>query len=761
MSSKKKPKKNQPSAYIENAGVVIEQEITDTLETNFMPYAMSVIVSRAIPEIDGFKPSHRKLLYTMYKMGLLTGNRTKSANIVGQTMRLNPHGDATIYETMVRMSRGYEVLLHPYVDSKGNFGKAYSRDMAYAAPRYTEAKLAPISRELFADIDMDTVDFVDNYDNTTKEPVLFPVTYPSVLVNSNMGIAVGMASSICSFNLEEVCKTTQALMKDPNHDILTTLKAPDFAGGGYVVYDEKLLRRIYDTGRGSIRLRAKYRYVKKDNCIEIYEIPATTTVEAIIDRVAGMVRDNDLREVVDMRDETDLNGLKITIDLRRGTNPDELMQRLYRSTTLEDTFSCNFNILIGNQPRVMGVGEIIEEWLIFRRDCIRRRVSFSLVKQQEKLHLLEGLEKILMDIDKAIRIVRETEEEKNVIPNLMEGFGIDEQQADYVAEIRLRHLNREYILNRIQEIDKLTEEIEDMESILKNPRRINTIINRELNDVMKKYGQKRRTEVYELTAEDKEEIVEEIPDYPVHLFFTKEGYFKKIVPQSLRMSSNQQLKDGDTILQQIDTTNDAELLFFTNHHEVYKAHAYDFEDTRASAMGDYVPAELEMEEGEYPIYMCATKDFAGYMMFFFENGKAAKVVFDGYETKTKRRKLMNAYSDRSPLIGIFYIEEDQEFLIHADNKRTLIFDTSAMNSVAARDSVGVQVLTLRSNTVAEKVYRFTPKDEEENTIVKNGDRFRNRTVPHPGFFQRPEDQVDQITFDEIETSTTELEEEEE
>lgn len=733
-------KRGDIGAVIENAGVVVEQKITDTLEKNFMPYAMSVIVSRAIPEIDGFKPAHRKLLYTMYKAGLLTGTRTKSANIVGQTMRLNPHGDGPIYDTMVRLSRGYEALIHPYVDSKGNFGKAYSRDMAYAAARYTEAKLSPIARELFSDIDSDTVDFVDNYDSTTKEPTLLPVTFPTVLVNSNMGIAVGMASSICSFNLQEVCDTAAALMKNPNHDIISTLKAPDFSGGGYIVYDEDALRKIYETGRGGLKVRARYNYDKANNCIEVTEIPPTTTVEAIIDKVADLVRTGKVREVSDMRDETDLKGLKIAIDLRRGTDPDKLMQKLYRMTTLEDTFSCNFNILVAGSPRVMGVGEIVREWTAFRQECVRRRVYYDLRKKKEKLHLLKGLAKILMDIDKAVKIVRETEEEREVVPNLMIGFGIDQLQADYVAEIRLRHLNREHILNRIKEIESLEAEVAEMQGILDDPKRVTAIIVDELKRAAKTYGQPRKSLLYYPTPEDGETVVEEVPDYPVHIFFTGEGYFKKITPQSLRMSGEQKLKEGDKIVAALETSNASQLLFFTNRHQVYKADAADFADTKASVMGDYIPAKLGMEEGELALFMAVTRDYKGYMLFFFENGKAAKVDLSGYETKTKRKKLMAAYSDKSPLVSIYQIDEDGEYLLRANNNRTLILHSGALNPKATKNTQGVQAMTLRKNTFLEEAQPF----REE--LIANAHRFRTKSIPATGSFPRAEDEGEQLSL---------------
>lgn len=624
---------------IKGAGVVVEQEIPSTLEENYMPYAMSVILSRAIPEIDGFKPSHRKLLYTMYKMGLLTGARTKSANIVGQTMKLNPHGDAAIYDTMVRLSRGYEALLHPYVDSKGNFGKFYSRDMAWAASRYTEAKLDPICSELFRDIDKDTVDFVDNYDNTMKEPTLLPASYPSVLVNANTGIAVGMASSICSFNLKEICETTIALIKNPEHNISETLPAPDFSGGAQIIYDKAALDNIYKTGRGSFKLRSRYSYDKSANCIDVLGIPPTTTCEVIIEKIVELVKSGKIKEISDVRDETGIDGLKITIDLKRGTDPDRLMQRLYKLTTLEDSFSCNFNVLVGGAPRVMGVRELLEEWTAFRIECVRRRTYFELHKKQDKLHLLKGLELILLDIDKAVKIVRETEEESEVVPNLMIGFGIDEIQAEYVAEIKLRHLNREYILKRTDEIDKLESEIAELESILQSKTKVKNIIVKELKEVAEKYGQPRRCMLIYPDEIADDEPAEEIPDYPVTLFFTCDGYFKKITPQSLRMSGEQKLKEGDSMLREVETTNSAELLFFTNQCRVYKARACEFADTKASVLGEYIPAKLQMEEGEQAVDMVVTKDYKGILLFAFENGKVAKLGLELYETKTNRKRL--------------------------------------------------------------------------------------------------------------------------
>ena len=661
--------------YIAGAGEIVQQDISDTLRQNFMPYAMSVIVSRAIPEIDGFKPSHRKLLYTMYKMGLLGPTRTKSANIVGQTMKLNPHGDAAIYDTMVRLARGYEALLHPYVDSKGNFGKAYSRDMAWAAPRYTEAKLEAICKELFQDIDKDTVDFVDNYDSTMKEPTLLPATFPSVLVNANTGIAVGMASNICPFNLAEVCRTTIALLRDPEADIFATMQAPDFPGGGQILFDRAQMENIYKTGRGSFRVRSRYSYDKSQNCIDVTQIPPTTTIEVIVERVIDLVKQGKLKEIGDIRDETGMDGLKITIDLKRGTDPDKLMQKLFKLTTLEDSFACNFNVLIAGTPRVLGVRELLEEWTAFRVECVRRRTHFDLEKKREKLHLLQGLELILLDIDKAIRIVRETEEEAEVVPNLMIGFGIDQIQAEYVAEIKLRHLNREYILKRTQEIAELERDIAQLEGILASKAKVKGIIVKELEAVAQKYGQPRRSMILYADEVEEAEIVEEVPDYPVHLFFTKEGYFKKITPQSLRMSGEQKLKEGDEITQQLEAQNTAELLFFSNKSQVYKMKAADFADTKASVLGEYIPARAQMDEGESAAYMAVTYQYDGFMLFFFENGKVAKVEMSAYQTKQNRKKLLNAYSDKSPLTAALYVREDCEVLLTAPPGRMLLFHT--------------------------------------------------------------------------------------
>lgn len=735
---KKKPAPKRPPVQkthgvIEGAGTVVEQKIASTLELNYMPYAMSVILSRAIPEIDGFKPSHRKLLYTMYKMGLLTGARTKSANVVGQTMKLNPHGDQAIYDTMVRLSRGYEALLHPYVDSKGNFGKFYSRDMAWAASRYTEAKLDPICNELFRDIDKDTIDFVDNYDNTLKEPTLLPATYPSVLVNANTGIAVGMASSICSFNLKEVCETAIALIRDPQHDISSTLPAPDFTGGGQIVYSKETFDQIYKTGRGSFKVRARYAYDKSANCIDILGIPPTTTCEAIIEKIIDVVKAGKIKEIADVRDETGLDGLKITIDLKRGVDPDKLMQRLYKMTPLEDSFACNFNVLIAGVPRVLGVSELLDEWTAFRVECVRRRTYFDLSKKKEKLHLLSGLRLILLDIDKAVRIVRETAEEDEVVPNLMIGFGIDETQAEYVAEIKLRHLNREYILKRTQEIETLEKDIEELEAILASKTRVKTIIVNELKEVAEKYGQPRKSIlIYPDEIEDVQ-IEEEIPDYPVNLFFTKEGYFKKITPLSLRMSGEQKLKPEDVITQTVETTNACDLLFFTNKCQVYKAKASDFPDTKASVLGEYIPARLNMDEGETAVYMVETKDYSGILLFAFENGKVAKVPLEAYATKTNRKKLANAYSDKSPLVSCVFAQEDGEFLLTSSSGRMLLLHSGALNLKSTRSTQGVAVMTMKKGHRLMDIRPYA-----EGTFQKPN-RYRMKSLPALGAMPLPED----------------------
>lgn len=718
--SKNKLNKNAfPKAYIEGAGIVAEKPITDTLEENYMPYAMSVIVSRALPEIDGFKPSHRKLLYTMYKMGLLNGARTKSANIVGQTMRLNPHGDMAIYETMVRLTRGNETLLHPYVDSKGNFGKAYSRDMSFAASRYTEAKLDKICNELFSDIDKDTVDFVPNYDNSMSEPSLLPARFPSVLVNNNIGIAVSMSSNICSFNLSEVCETAICLLRDPEHDIISTLKAPDFPGGGFVLYDEEELRRIYDTGRGSIKIRGKYNYDSDSNVIEITEIPPTTTVEAIIDRVVDLVKLGKIKEISDIRDETDLSGLKLAIDLKKRADPDALMQKLFKLTPLQDSFACNFNILINGSPRVMGVREILKEWTEFRTSCIKRRITFDLGKKREKLHLLLGLQKILLDIDKAIKIIRETAEEAEVVPNLMIGFGIDEVQAEYVAEIKLRHINKEYILKRLEEINDLKSDIADMEDTLESPRRIKNIIISDLKDVIEKYGQPRRT----LLSYDTDEIEieeEEEPDFTVNIFVTKEGYFKKITPQSLRMSSEQKLKENDTVVLSREISSKSDMLFFTDTAVVYKAKLSAFEQTKASTLGDYIPAKLEFENGENLVFSAVTLDYTETLMLFFKNGKAAKIPLSSFETKTNRKKLANAYNTDSPLVAAFVIKEATDFLLQSTAGKILIFSSDLLMSKASRDTQGVQVMRLtKAELEFVKIYTEGDLENGEEYVVKN------------------------------------------
>lgn len=738
-----KRRRTQPAAtgkthgVINGAGEVVEQNIDSTIRENYMPYAMSVILSRAIPEIDGFKPSHRKLLYTMYKMGLLSGARTKSANIVGATMKLNPHGDSAIYDTMVRLSRGYEALLHPYVDSKGNFGKFYSRDMAWAASRYTEAKLDKICNELFRDIDKDTVDFVDNYDNTMKEPSLLPVAFPSVLVNTNTGIAVGMASNICSFNLKEICETTAALIRDPNHDVMQTLPAPDFIGGCQIIYDENALRQVYETGKGGIKLRARYQYDKSANCIDVLSIPSTTTCEVIIEKIIDLVKAGKIKDIADVRDETGIDGLKITIDLKRGVDPDRLMAKLYRFTTLEDSFSCNFNVLIGGVPRVLGVKALLEEWIAFRIECVRRRTYFDRNKKAEKLHLLKGLEAILLDIDKAVKIVRETDEEAEVVPNLMIGFGIDEVQAEYVAEIKLRHLNREYILKRTAEIEALEKEIAELDEILKSKTRIKTIIVKELKEIAEKYGQPRKSIIIYEDIVSYTEEKDDVPDYPVNLFFTKEGYFKKITPQSLRMSSNHKLKDGDEIAQTCEFSNNGELLFFTDKCQVYKAKAADFTDTKASTLGDYVPAKLGMDEGENAVYMVATKDYKGILLFAFENGKLAKVPLEAYQTKTNRKKLTGAYSDKSPLAGMVFFTEDKEFLLKASSGRMLLIHSGAINLKTTRSTQGVAVMKLKKGHRLFEISEYV-----EGTFAKP-QRYRTKTLPTLGAMPANEDSTDE------------------
>ena len=736
---KKNEKKEQTALHRNNPNVlglradVVEQRITDTLETNYMPYAMSVIVSRAIPEIDGFKPSHRKLLYTMYKMGLLNGARTKSANIVGQTMRLNPHGDAAIYDTMVRLSKGYGALLHPFVDSKGNFGKVYSRDMAWAASRYTEAKLSAICTELFRDIDSDTVDFIDNYDNTMKEPALLPTTFPNILVSANQGIAVGMASQLCGFNLGEVCDTTIAYLKNPDCDLTETLLAPDFPTGGEVICDVDALREIYSTGRGGVKVRARWRYDKKENLIEVYEIPYTTTTEAIMDKVAELIKAGKVREITDMRDETDLNGLKLTIDLKRGTDPDKLMQKLMKSTTLQDTMSCNFNVLIAGMPRVMGVRELLDEWCAWRTECVRRRVYFVMSKKKDKLHLLKGLKRILLDIDEAIRIIRETEAEADVVPNLMIGFGIDQVQAEYVAEIKLRNINKEYILKRVEETSALQDEIEDLEDILARPARVKKIIVTELEDVRKKYAEPRRTGI--VYGHEVEEYTEEttVDDYAVSVFLSREGYFKKITPASLRMNAEQKYKEGDALAQSFETSNAAEAMFFTDKCQVYKTRLSDFDDTKASALGDYLPARLGMDEGESVVYMVLPGDYRGWMLFFFENGKAAKVELSAYRTTSNRRKLTGAYSDKSPLRTALCLREDCELAVYSTEPRVLVFSTALLGSKTTRATQGVAVLTLK------KKFMLDYACPAEATGIANLARYRARSLPAVGALLKVED----------------------
>ena len=737
MPKKKQPGENRPKVNNPNVlglhAEVVEQPITDTLELNYMPYAMSVIVSRAIPEIDGFKPSHRKLLYTMYKMGLLTGARTKSANIVGQTMRLNPHGDAAIYDTMVRLSRGYGALLTPFVDSKGNFGKVYSRDMAWAAPRYTEAKLTPICGELFRDIDSDTVDFVDNYDNTMKEPALLPTTFPNILVSANSGIAVGMASQFCGFNLKEVCDTTIAYLKNPDCDLMATLLAPDFPTGGELIYDAGTIREIYETGRGSVRVRAKYRYVKEENLIEIYEIPYSTTVEAILDKVAELIKAGRAKEIADMRDETDLSGLKLAIDLKRGTDPDKLMTKLYKLTPLEDAFACNFNVLIAGIPKVLGVRQILEEWTAWRTDSVRRRVYFVLNKRKEKLHLLKGLKRILLDIDKAIRIIRETEEESEVIPNLMIGFGIDQVQAEYVAEIKLRNINKEYILKRVRETEDLQTEIADLEDILADPRRVKRIIADELKEAAKKYGQPRCTDICYDHAQEAAEDDEAEEAYPVHVFLSREGYFKKITPQSLRMSGEQKYKEGDGPSQSFETVSNAEIMFFTDRCQVYKTRLTEFDDTKASVLGDYLPAKLGMDAGENVIYAVLPGDYSGALLFFFENGKAARVEISAYKTTSNRRKLTGAYSDKSPLCCIRRLDGDCELAVYSTEPRCLILHTALLSPKTTRTTQGVAVMTLKPK------YRLERAEAVEESAVVNRSRYRVRAVPAAGALLRAED----------------------
>ncbi|WP_337550555.1 DNA topoisomerase (ATP-hydrolyzing) subunit A [Dysosmobacter sp.] len=742
------PKKKQPEGSrhpVSNPNVmglraaVVEQPITDTLETNYMPYAMSVIVSRAIPEIDGFKPSHRKLLYTMYKMGLLTGARTKSANIVGQTMRLNPHGNAAIYDTMVRLSKGYGALLTPFVDSKGNFGKSYSRDMSWAAPRYTEAKLSAICGEIFKDIDSDTVDFVDNYDNTMKEPALLPTTFPNILVSANSGIAVGMASQFCGFNLKEVCDTTVAYLKNPDCDLTETLLAPDFPTGGELIFDTDAIRDIYNTGRGSVRVRAKYRYVKDQNLLEIYEIPYSTTVEAILDKVAELIKAGKAKEISDMRDETDLSGLKLAIDLKRGVDPDKLMAKLYKLTPLEDAFACNFNVLIAGSPKVLGIRQILEEWTAWRTDSVKRRIFFVLGKKKEKLHLLKGLKRILLDIDKAIRIIRETEEEAEVIPNLMIGFGIDQIQAEYVAEIKLRNINKEYILKRTRETDALRDEIDDLEDLLNSPKRVKKVIVEELNAAAKKYGEPRRTSIvypHEITSYTPEE--EQKEEYPVTVFLSREGYFKKITPASLRMNSEQKFKEGDVLRQSFETTSNAEAMFFTDHCQVYKTRLGEFDDAKASVLGDYLPTKLKMDAGENVIFMVLPgADYAGSLLFFYENGKVARIEMKAYQTASNRRKLTGAYSDKSPLACIRRLDEDCELAVYSNEPRCLIFHTALLAPKTTRSAQGVAVMTLKPKYHLETVLL------SEETSITNRTRYRVRAIPAAGALVKEEDSEDQ------------------
>ena len=744
---KKEPEQNKKKINTDGVvglvGSTTEQAISETLEVNYMPYAMSVIVSRAIPEIDGFKPSHRKLLYTMYKMGLLSGSRTKSANIVGQTMRLNPHGDAAIYETMVRLARGNETLLHPLVDSKGNFGKVYSRDMAYAASRYTEAKLDKICAELFKDIDSDTVDMVDNYDASTKEPTLLPTTFPNILVNANQGIAVGMASNICSFNLAEVCETAIALMQNPNHDILSTLPGPDFSTGGELIFEENVTREIYSTGRGSFKLRAKWRYVKENNLIEIYEIPYSTTSEAIMDKVAELIKAGKIREILDMRDETDLGGLKLTIDLKRGIDPEKLMQKLFRMTTLQDSFPCNFNILIAGMPRVMGVGEILEEWTAWRVECVRRRIFFQIKKKEERLHLLKGLERILLDIDKAISIIRQTELESEVVPNLMIGFGIDQIQANYVAEIKLRNINKEYILRQTKAIDELEREIAELQDTLNNRRKLDKVIINELKQVAEKFGQPRKTEIiYESILADLDEEEEDIPDYPVTLFVSREGYLKKITPASLRMSGEQKFKEGDKLAFSVECTNRSEILVFTDQCQCYKSRLSDFEDGKASLLGDYLPQKLGMEQGETVRQVILPGDYKGFVLFFFENGKIAKVPLSAYETKTNRRKLTGAYSDKSPLVTAMAMDADCQVALYASDSRVAIISTAQLLPKTTRNTIGVTAMSLKKKAVLTGAMRL------EDSGIVNASRYRSRNIPTAGALLKEEDSSEkQIAFE--------------
>ena len=738
-----KKKKIDTSGVVGLVGSTTEQPVTETLEVNYMPYAMSVIVSRAIPEIDGFKPSHRKLLYTMYKMGLLTGGRTKSANIVGQTMQLNPHGDAAIYETMVRLAKGNETLLHPFVDSKGNFGKVYSRDMAYAASRYTEAKLDPICAEIFKDIDSDTVDMVDNYDATMKEPALLPTTFPNVLVSANQGIAVGMASNICSFNLKEVCDTAIALMRNPDHDILETLPGPDFSTGAELLFDEAATREVYSTGRGSFKLRAKWRYVKEGNLIEITEIPYTTATEVIMDKVAELIKAGKIKEIADMRDETDLGGLKLTIDLKRGAEPEKLMQKLFRMTTLQDSFSCNFNVLIAGMPRVMGVGEILEEWTAWRTDCVKRRIFFQIQKKEDRLHLLKGLERILLDIDKAIAIIRETELESEVVPNLMIGFGIDEIQANFVAEIKLRNINKEYILKQTRAISDLEREIADLRDTLNSSRKLKNVIIKELQAVSDKFGKPRKTQIiYEVQEMQVEEEEEQVPDYPVTVFVSREGYLKKLTAQSLRQAGEQKFKEGDSLAFSQETTNRGEILVFTDQFQCYKARLSDFDDGKASQLGDYLPQKLGFDPGENVVQVVLTGDYSGFVLFFFENGKVAKVPLSAYETKTNRKKLTGAYSDKSPLKTVLALGSDTQAVIYATDSRAVIFSTAQLLPKTTRNTQGVAVMTLKKKAAVSRAAVL------EGSGMTNESRYRTKTIPAAGAILKEEDMAEkQISFD--------------
>ncbi len=735
MARKKEPEKKKfdNPAVVGLHAAVTEQPITRTLETNFMPYAMSVIVSRAIPEIDGFKPSHRKLLYTMYKMGLLKGARTKSANIVGQTMRLNPHGDAAIYETMVRLSTGYQALLTPFVDSKGNFGKVYSRDMSYAASRYTEARLSAICAEVFRDIDRDTVDLVDNYDGSMKEPSLLPTAFPNVLVSANSGIAAGMASQICGFNLNEVCETTIAYLKDPDCDLFTTLPAPDFPTGGELIFDRAEMENIYRTGRGSFKLRAKWRFVQKENIIEIFEIPYTTTSEAVIDKVADLIKSGKIREINDMRDETDLSGLRLAIDLKRGVDPEKLMQKLFRMTTLQDAFPCNFNILVAGNPRVMGVREILEEWTAWRMECVRRRVYHELQKKREKLHLLKGLQQILLDIDKAIAIIRGTELEEDVVPNLMMGFGIDQIQAEYVAEIKLRNINREYILKRTEETDELEKEIADLEDTLKNRRRIRSVIVDELRQINKKYPTPRKTAiVYSHEVEELNET-ETVEDYPVTLFLSREGYFKKITAQSLRMSGEQKYKEGDGLRVSFESSNRSDLLVFTDRQQVYKLRLSEMEDSKASLLGAYLPAKLQMDEGESVITMLDPGDYSANVLLLFENGKAARLPLSVYATKTNRKKLVNAFSDKSPLVEVLLLTEEKDIALFTSDGRAIVFNSSLLQEKSSRSTQGVAVMAAKARRTLSAAKPLA------DTAIQTVSRYRVRSLPASGALLKPED----------------------